>query len=103
MKMLQRNSKSLRDFLGENSRRRFLWAANASVSLDDLSRGSSLGGALPKLDGRCVLVATSDQLTTALALIELDGLARRLILCPPDLPCEHLSQIIALGEADAVV
>jgi acyl-CoA synthetase (AMP-forming)/AMP-acid ligase II len=103
MKMLQRNSKSLRDFLGENSRRRFLWAADASVSLDDLSRGSSLGGALPKLDGRCVLVATSDQLTTALALIELDGLARRLILCPPDLPPEQLSQVIATAQADAIV
>jgi acyl-CoA synthetase (AMP-forming)/AMP-acid ligase II len=101
--MPPRHPKPLRDFLGANSTGCFLWAADASVCLDELVCGSSLGGALPKLAGRSVLLAASDQLTTALALIELDGVARRLILCPPDLPCEHLSQTIALGEADAVV
>ena len=37
-----------------------------------------------------MLVATRDQLTAALALIELDGIARRLVLCPPDFSFEHL-------------
>src|SRR5262249_26079804 len=55
------------------------------------------------LAGRSVLLATSDQLTTALALIELDGLARRLVLCPPDLPREQLPSVIATAQADAIV
>jgi acyl-coenzyme A synthetase/AMP-(fatty) acid ligase len=101
--MLERHLKPLRDFLGATSTGSFLWAADTSVCLDELVCGSSLGGALPELAGRSVLLAASDQLTTAMALIELDGVARRLIVCPPDLPCERLAQVIALGEADAVV
>ena len=82
---------------------RFLWGADASVTLGDLARGSSLGGQLEELRGRSVLVVTKDQLTTALALIELDGIARRLVLCPPDLRFEHLPYIIATAAVDALV
>src|SRR5256885_11626429 len=96
--------KPLSDFLVDAaSTGRFLWAAEESVWLDELVCGSSLGDGAAELAGRSVLLATSDQLTTALALIELDGIARRIILCPPDLPCDHLSEVITLGEADAVV
>ena len=101
--MLPRSTTSLRDVLGEKAAGCFLWAADASVSLDALVRGSSLGGALPALEGRSVLIATSDQLTAALALIELDGVARRLIICPPDLPPERLSQVMTMAQADAIV
>ena len=101
--MPPRSTTSLRDVLGEKNAGCFLWAADASVSLDALVRGSSLGGALPALEGRSVLIATSDQLTAALALIELDGVARRLIICPPDLPPERLSQVMTMAQADAIV
>jgi acyl-CoA synthetase (AMP-forming)/AMP-acid ligase II len=106
--MPQRRSKPLRELLvredlGAAPSGCFLWAADASVPLGDLARGTSLGGALAALDGRSVLLATPDQLTTALALIELDGVARRLILCPPDLPAEQLAHVIATAQADAVV
>src|SRR5438105_9625245 len=70
---------------------RALWGAGGSVTLGDLARGSSLGGRLEELRGRSVLVATADQLTAGLALIELDGVARRLVLGPPDLPAEHVA------------
>src|SRR5207249_3163164 len=80
---------------------RALWGAGASVTLGELVRGSSLGGRLEELRGRSVLIATSDQLTAALALIELDGVARRLVLGPPDLPSEHLSHIVTTAAADA--
>jgi acyl-CoA synthetase (AMP-forming)/AMP-acid ligase II len=43
------------------------------------------------------------QLTTALALIELDGVARRLILCPPDLSAQHRCHAIAAAGVDAIV
>jgi acyl-coenzyme A synthetase/AMP-(fatty) acid ligase len=98
-----RRPKSLRDLLGTDRASPFLWAAHASVRLDELIKRSSLGGALSEFSGRSVLLATADQLTTALALVELDGVARRLIICPPDVPEEHFSHIINLGEVDALV
>src|SRR5213596_779431 len=82
---------------------RALWGAEASVTLGELVRGSSLGGRLEELRGRSVLIATSDQLTAALALVELDGVARRLVLGPPDLPSEHLSHIVTTAAVDALV
>ena len=82
---------------------RLLWGASASVTLGDLARGSSLGGRVEELRGRSVLVATGDQLTAALALIELEGIARRLVLCPPDVPSEHVPFVIAAAAVDALV
>src|SRR5262249_20280383 len=81
----------------------FLHGRNASVALDHLVHGSSLGGDLTALDGACVLVLTFDQLTAALTLIELDGVARRMILCPADFPREHLPAGIAKAGVDAIV
>jgi acyl-coenzyme A synthetase/AMP-(fatty) acid ligase len=83
--------------------KRFLHAAKGSVALADLRQGTSLGGRLGELDGRSVLLAVRDQLPAALALIELDGTARRVVLCPPDLAAAHLPEIAANAEADAVV
>jgi acyl-coenzyme A synthetase/AMP-(fatty) acid ligase len=82
---------------------RALCGADASVTLGELVLGSSLGGRLEELRGRSVLVATTDQLTAALALIELDGVARRLVLCPPDLAVEHVPFFIAAAAVDALV
>jgi acyl-CoA synthetase (AMP-forming)/AMP-acid ligase II len=80
-----------------------LWAPGASVPFAALACGTSLGAALPALRGRSVLVAMEHQLATALALIELDGVARRLVLCPPGLSAEHRCGIIAGAGVDAVV
>ena len=76
---------------------------DASASLRDLTWGSSLGGRLEELRGRSVLVATRDQLVAALALIELDGVARRLVLCPGDLQRELLPSVASTAGADAMV
>src|SRR5262249_53401278 len=64
---------------------------------------SSLDVDVARLADRSILIATRDQLTTALALIELDGVARRLTLLPPDLPREHVPAIAAKAEVDAAV
>jgi acyl-coenzyme A synthetase/AMP-(fatty) acid ligase len=97
--------KSLRDRLGNSSSclKRYLWSSDASVSLADVVAGTSLGGHLSALSNRSVLIATRDQLAAALALIELDGVARRLIICPSDLPLEHFPSVIASAEVDAIV
>src|SRR4030081_1791295 len=96
---------SLRDCLGDTADRsaRHLHGIDASVALNDLARGTSLGGRLPELRARSVLIAPGDQLATALALIELDGVARRLILCPPDVAPEHIPSVIADAGVDALV
>jgi len=82
---------------------RWLCGADAILRLEALTRGSSLGGRIDELRGRSVLVAIKDQLPASLALIELDGVARRMVLCPPDLPPEYVPPIIATASVDAVV
>ena len=75
----------------------------ASVALADLAAGSTFGTALESLRGRSVLIATREQLPTALALVELDGVARRMVLCTPDLTAEQLAAVAATAQADAIV
>ena len=87
----------------EDLANRWLWGADARLPLAALACGSSLGGRVEELRGRSVLVATKDQLPAALALIELDGVARRMVLCPPDLPPEYIPSIAATAAVDAVV
>jgi len=94
---------SLRSSINSSGPLRYLWAAGATVCLNDLAGGTSLGGRLPELCGKSVLLATAEQITAALALIELDGIARRIVVCPPDLPTEYLSHLVERAEIDAVV
>src|SRR5262245_59813834 len=103
MKMPQNEPISLRALLNAEAgpARCHVWSADGDFDVSDLQRRTSLGGGLEALRDRSVLVATGDQLTTALALIELDGVARRLVLCPPDLPAAHLPHVIATAEVDA--
>lgn len=75
----------------------------AAVRLAELAGASSLGGRLEELRGRTVLIATRDQLTAALALIELDGVAQRIVLCPPDLASAHFPAVIETAGALAWV
>jgi acyl-coenzyme A synthetase/AMP-(fatty) acid ligase len=65
--------------------------------------GSVLTPGAENLRGRSVLLASTDPFLAALALIELDGQARRLTLYPPDLALEHLSYVMRYAEVDAVV
>ena len=103
--MLANDASTIRDRLAKASQRsdRFLWSAGGSVSLSDLTRGTSLGGHLTELSGRSVLIVTRNQLAAALAMIELDGVARRLVICPPDLPSEELPAVIDKAAVDAIV
>jgi acyl-coenzyme A synthetase/AMP-(fatty) acid ligase len=80
-----------------------LYGAQVNLDLGSLIRGSCLDGRLAELHGRSVVLAVADQALAALILIELDGVARRIVLCPVDVPPEHLPHVIATAEADAVV
>jgi acyl-coenzyme A synthetase/AMP-(fatty) acid ligase len=81
----------------------FLWDRAECVRIGDLIGGTSFGGRLEQLAGRSVVLATGSQLTTALALIELDGVARRLTILPPDAEASHFAALLAGAEADAVI
>jgi acyl-coenzyme A synthetase/AMP-(fatty) acid ligase len=95
-------AENLRQCLGEGPPGRFLQSVDRGIRLADLAGGTSLGGRLGALVGRSVLLVAHDQLAAAVALIELDGVARRLVLCPLGLPAEHLAVVIADAEIDAV-
>src|SRR3569833_4246827 len=65
---------------------------------------SAMGRALDRdLSGRNVLLRTSDQLFAALGLIELDGVAARIVIAPPDIKSEHLAAIVERAGIDTVV
>ena len=80
-----------------------LMARAATVRLGDLARGTPLSVPPATLEGAHVLVRTHSQLTAALALVALDGIAARLVIAPPDLGTEHLSQIVERAGIDTLV
>ena len=94
---------ALRDHLGAELTGRTLSDAHDVVSLTDILSQTVLGGRLRELSGRAVLLKLSDQLRSGVAMIELDGIARRMLLCPPDLNPAHLDVLIADAGIDAVI
>ena len=82
---------------------RFIEDADGRVACADFLAGSSLYGRGAELEGRSVLLATTAQLTAATALLELDGIARRVVLWLPELTEEHLPYVIEAAEIDCVV
>jgi acyl-CoA synthetase (AMP-forming)/AMP-acid ligase II len=101
--MLRSDARPLRQWLGGAGPPRFFWSARESVAFTDLVGGSSFGARLAAFQGRSVLIATREQLTAAVAMIELDGIARRFVICPADEPQDHLRAIVATAEVDAIV
>src|SRR6202035_5475151 len=74
-----------------------------SIALAGLAEGSILNGRLESLRGLNVVLAMREQLANAVALVELDGVARRLVLCTPDLTPEQLAGVGTAAEADVVL
>ena len=99
-----RSTSSLWERINESgvAAERSLWTSDTSIALAGLVTRSALSCRLDELRGRSVLLSTSDQLAAALALIELDGIARRIVLCPPDLDPAHLPYVLKTAEVDTV-
>lgn len=94
---------ALRQYLGPELKSRTISDAQHVVSLTDSIQHSCLSGRSCELSGRSVLLATSGQLLSALAMIELDGIARRLLLCPPDLDWDRLEVLLEQADIDTIV
>jgi acyl-coenzyme A synthetase/AMP-(fatty) acid ligase len=74
-----------------------------SVPVADILKGTVLQHHTEELRGQSVLLITNDQLSAALALIELDGIASRVVLYPPDLSLEHVDYVMRAADVDAIV
>jgi acyl-coenzyme A synthetase/AMP-(fatty) acid ligase len=103
MKMSPREIFALRDYLGPDLTGRTISDARRIVSLTDILEHTCLSDRLGELSGRSVLMAVSDQLISGLVMTEVDGVARRLLLCPPDLNADHLQSLMRDADIDAVV
>lgn len=82
---------------------RFLSDRYSRVPLGELASATSLGVAAEELRGRTVLLHVGSQLSAALALLELDGIASRIVICPPDLALSQLAAIIEKAGADIIL
>jgi acyl-coenzyme A synthetase/AMP-(fatty) acid ligase len=103
MKMSPREAFALRDYLGADLKGRTISDARQVVSLTDILGETCLTGRLGELSGRSVLLAAADQLTSGIAMTELDGVVRRMLLCPPDLNADYLQALMEGAGIDAVV
>ena len=73
------------------------------LPLDSFERASSLSAHLARLEGRSVILSVGDMAKAAAALIDLDGLARRIVLCPPGWEQSRVESAGRDAEADALV
>ena len=101
--MFPREIFALRDYLSPELKGRTISDAQHSVSLTDILAHSCLASPVRELSGRSVLLALSGQLLSAIAMTELDGVARRMLLCPPDLNPDHVQALVSGAEIDAIV
>ncbi len=82
---------------------RFIADATLHLPLASFAENASGIGLSAELRNQSVLVSSHEQMTASLALLALDGVARRIVLCPPDLKPEHLSYVLATAEIDAII
>src|SRR5581483_11450808 len=94
---------ALRDYLDPDLKERTLSDARSAASLTTITGQTCLKGRLAELSGRSVMLAPSSQFLSALAMLEIDGVARRMLLCPPDLNDAHIQALVADAEIDAIV
>ncbi|MDB5611745.1 MAG: long-chain fatty acid--CoA ligase [Bradyrhizobium sp.] len=101
--MSPRETFALRDYLGPDLTGRTISDARQVVSLTDILEQTCLGDRLRELSGRSVLLAVADQLVSGIAMTEIDGVGRRMLLCPPDLNTDHIKTLVEDAGIDAVV
>jgi acyl-CoA synthetase (AMP-forming)/AMP-acid ligase II len=103
MKMSPREIFALREYLDPDLKGRTLSDPRRVISLTEIAGETCLKGRLGELSGRSVLLAVGGQLLAAFAMLEIDGIARRMLLCPPDLNADHIQALSEDAEIDAVV
>jgi acyl-coenzyme A synthetase/AMP-(fatty) acid ligase len=64
---------------------------------------SVLGGREAELADKCVLIGVSTQYAAARVLVALDGVAKRIVIAPPDFTTERLASAIEQAQVDVIV
>jgi acyl-coenzyme A synthetase/AMP-(fatty) acid ligase len=103
MSMPRNSALSLREALNGAGEGGVVCGEEATLSWNDLLTGTVLGGKADDARGKSVLIATIGQLTAASGLVELDGVARRVILYPPDLSLDQLGFVVDSAQVDLIV
>ena len=80
-----------------------LQAPDISVAWADLATRRVLPRPLASLEGCSALLLTERQSSAAAALLALDGVARRIVLCPPDFDLRQLPLVASMAEVDLLV
>jgi len=86
-----------------NLSKRVLVGVDAKATWGELVYGTLLDCPTDQFRGKCVLLATTDQFRASAALIQLDGMARRVVLFPPDVSLDHLAYVAKTAEADVLI
>lgn len=87
----------------EAGHRRVIATREFELPINEFAVASSLGPYLEGLRGRSVLLSVMDMAKVAAALIDLDGCARRVVLCPRQWAPALLEYAARDAEADAIV
>jgi acyl-CoA synthetase (AMP-forming)/AMP-acid ligase II len=74
-----------------------------TVALEGLIGQTRFGDRLEEFRDKAVLLVTHNQLDTVWALVELDGIARRIIICPPDATDTVVGAVFQIGGAEVLV
>jgi acyl-coenzyme A synthetase/AMP-(fatty) acid ligase len=72
------------------------------LRLQDFAIHSPFGSERSRFAGRSVVLSVRDMAKVAAALIDLDGLARRILLCPLDWSADKIESAAILAQADAL-
>ncbi len=78
-----------------------LETAQATLSGEDVAARAIFPCA--GLYGKALLIGSKSQLFAARALIELDGVAARLAICPPDFTPQRLASVLDQADCDAIL
>ena len=89
--------------VADNLSSRLVVGPDATATWGELGAGSVLELSSVELRDRSVLLATVDQFAAAAALVQLDGVARRIVLYPPDISREHLAYVAKTAEAEILI
>ena len=87
----------------ESASGRFVADSAGRFALGDLLSCGTIASPLARFRGKSLLVWCKRQRAVVEALLQLDGIAARLVLCPADFALEHLAPVIAEAEIDAIV
>jgi acyl-CoA synthetase (AMP-forming)/AMP-acid ligase II len=101
--MASPDARTLREVVAAIGGPRSFSSPEVAVRFTDLTGGTSFGGRLGELAGKAVLLAADSQIASALALIELEAVASRIVILPPDANPAHLPAIISAAGVEAVV